>query len=167
MMVGRSTRRRRLVRSMSGGSSLKLTSMMDILTTLLLFLLKSFVAEGEAVTPVAGVTLPESTSQQPPVAALTVAIVDDAILLGGEPVASVRGAVRADGMLIPSLADRLTSTREQVEELARLRGDAEAFQGKVTIQGDRAIHFDVLQKVMFTCNQTGYDNIALAVLKSS
>jgi biopolymer transport protein ExbD len=166
-MMGRSTRRRRLIRSLSGGGSLKLTSMMDILTTLLLFLLKSFVAEGEALTPVAGVTLPESTSQNAPVAALTVAIVDDSILLGGEQVATVRSAVQADGLLIPALASRLTTTRDQVEELARLRGESEPFLGKVTIQGDRSIHFNVLQKVMFTCNQTGYDHIALAVLKSS
>ena len=34
---------------------LRLTSMMDILTVLLLFLLKSFVVEGEVVTPAPGV----------------------------------------------------------------------------------------------------------------
>ena len=41
---------------------LRLTSMMDILTVLLLFLLKSFVVEGEVVTPVPGVELPSSSA---------------------------------------------------------------------------------------------------------
>ena len=36
-----------------------------------------------------------------------------------------------------------------------------------TIQGDKAIEFRVLQKVMYTLNQNGYESIALAVLQKS
>ena len=57
--------------------SLKLTSMMDILTVLLLFLLKSFVVEGEVVTPPPGVELPGSTADTPPEASLVIAISND------------------------------------------------------------------------------------------
>ncbi len=49
-----------------GSKPLQLTSMMDILTVLLLFLLKSFVVEGEVITPVPGVDLPESSSETTP-----------------------------------------------------------------------------------------------------
>ena len=77
---------------------LRLTSMMDIFTSLLLFLLKSFVVDGEAVTPVPGVDLPESRSQDAAQPALVVAVFDDAILVGDEMVASV-GASRGAGTI--------------------------------------------------------------------
>jgi biopolymer transport protein ExbD len=64
-----------------------LTSLMDILTTLLLFVLKSFVMEGEAVTPVPGVTLPESTSHATAQSAVVIAIFDDVTAMDGEVVA--------------------------------------------------------------------------------
>ena len=53
-------------------NSLILTSLMDILTVLVLFHLKSFVMEGEAVTPMPGVALPESSSKTAPRASIVI-----------------------------------------------------------------------------------------------
>lgn len=149
-------------------SSLILTSLMDILTVLVLFLLKSFVLEGEAVTPVPGVSLPQSSSQTAPRASIVIAIFNDSIMMNGEVVATVSKAVSSDDLLITSLAKRLDETREQATEIARLRGSgADAFDGKVSIQGDREINFAILQRVMYTCSASGYDHISLAVIGSS
>ena len=73
---------------------LRLTSMMDILTVLLLFLLKSFVVEGEVITPAPGVELPESTSDTTPRASVVVAIFDSTVMLDGQMVADIK----ANGM---------------------------------------------------------------------
>jgi hypothetical protein len=66
---------------------------MDILTVLVLFLLKSFVMEGEAVTPVPGVALPESSSKTPPRASIVIAIFHDSVMLNGEEVATVSKSI--------------------------------------------------------------------------
>ncbi len=81
--------RRRRKKSSHGRqpSPLPLTSMMDILTVLLLFLLKSFVVEGEVITPVPGVDLPESSSEAKPRASVVVAIFDHTVMLDGRMVA--------------------------------------------------------------------------------
>lgn len=149
-------------------SSLILTSLMDILTVLVLFLLKSFVMEGEAVTPVPGVSLPQSSSQTAPRASIVIAIFNDTVMMNGEVVATVAKAVSSGDLLITPLAKRLDETREQATEIARLRGNgADAFDGKVSIQGDREINFAILQRVMYTCSASGYDHISLAVIGSS
>ncbi len=142
--------------------------MMDILTVLLLFLLKSFVAEGEVVTPAPGVALPESHSELTPEASLVIAVAGDRISIGDQVVVALDGSVDGglgEGLDIEPLARHLQQARQQQMHLARSRGEEEQWRGKVTIQGDRNMSFAVLQRVMFTCNQSGFDDVALAVIR--
>ena len=160
-------RRSRRLRPRTVHSPLRLTSMMDILTTLLLFLLKSFVVEGEVITPVPGVNLPESSSNTTPQAAVVVAIFNNTIMVDGQVVAEVSRANASGDLLIEPLADRLDEAREHVIEIAKLRGGNEEFHGRIAIQGDRKIEFDILERVMYTCGYSGYEEISLAVLGTS
>lgn len=148
-------------------STLRLTSMMDILTTLLLFLLKSFVVEGEVITPAPGVRLPESTSDARPESAVVVAVMDDAILVDGRYATRPPAPDAGEELLIPALAERLDEARRQGESIAQRRGDGADYTPRVAIQGDRDIPFNVLQRVMYTCNHSGYGDIALVVLGAS
>jgi len=163
-MIGRRNRR---IKIRSVHTPLRLTSMMDILTVLLLFLLKSFVVEGEVITPIPGVELPESSSESSPQASVVIAIFDDTVMMDGMVVASVSETVASGEMFIETLAARLDLARERTMEIARLRGDDEEFGGKVAIQGDREIDFAILQRVMYTCSVSGYEDIALAVIGTS
>ncbi len=163
-MIGRRNRR---IKIRSVHTPLRLTSMMDILTVLLLFLLKSFVVEGEVITPIPGVELPESSSESSPQASVVIAIFDDTVMMDGMVVASVSETVASGEMFIETLAARLDLARERAMEIARLRGDDEEFGGKVAIQGDREIDFAILQRVMYTCSVSGYEDIALAVIGTS
>ena len=88
-------------------SGISLTSLMDILTCLLFFVLKSFVAGGEVTVPPPGLDLPRSTAESAMHASLVVAIDKGAILVGSERVVSVRDAMAGPGLLIPPLAARL------------------------------------------------------------
>ena len=56
-------RRRRWAGRGHSASGLSLTSLMDFLTCLLFFVLKSFVAGGESTVPPPGLTLPSSTAE--------------------------------------------------------------------------------------------------------
>jgi biopolymer transport protein ExbD len=140
---------------------------MDILTCLLFFVLKSFVAGGEATVPPPGLELPKSTAESPMATSLVVAIDHDAILVGSERIASVREAQASREMLIPPLAARLKEARDQMDALARRKGIDRSATRIVTIQGDQDIEFRILQKVMYTLNQGGFPDIALAVIKKA
>jgi biopolymer transport protein ExbD len=140
--------------------------MMDILTTLLLFLLKNFVADTDVVNPPPSVTLPLSTSQQSPQSSLVVAISEDLILLGGAPVVSVETALTGESLFIPRLGEELDHTLARMDDLAKRRG-SDQLANLVTIHGDRDVAYEVLERVMFTCNSVGVDRLALAVVQES
>ena len=131
-----------------------------------LFLLKSYVS-GEVMVPPAGVQLPASTADASPQSSLVVAIDGDEIVVGSDPIASLADVVATPDLEIAPLAAHLQTARAHQEEIARLRGEAAPTSHAATIQGDRDIEFRVLQKVMYTLHQNGYESIALAVLQKS
>jgi biopolymer transport protein TolR len=155
------SRRHRARTGLRASASVNLISMMDILTVLLLFLLKSYSAGGEVMVPQPGVKLPESTAEEQPQASLIVAIDGDAIKLGSERIASVAEVTASPDANIPSLAERLPAA-------AQAQGAADGTSARlVTIQGDRNIEYALLRKVMLTLSQSGYANVSLAVLRKA
>jgi biopolymer transport protein ExbD len=123
-MKQREKRKLRWRNRIKASTSVNLISMMDILTVLLLFLLKSYVAEGEVMVPAPGVRLPSSTAQQGPRASLIVAIEGDAIRIGNERVASVAEVVASDLPEIEPLAARLQALRATAGDSSRSRAIA-------------------------------------------
>ena len=156
-----------LMQRFTSDGGLTLTSMMDILTTLLFFVLKSYISGAEVTTPPPGVTLPRSSVETGMRTSLVVAIDHDAIMLGGERVATVTEAIASHELLIAPLAARLTEAREQMDDLDRRKGKTPPATHLATIQGDAQIEFRLLQKVMYTLDRNGFPDIALAVLKKA
>ena len=159
----REKRKLRWRKGLKTSTSVNLISMMDILTVLLLFLLKSYVAEGEIMVPAAGIKLPASTAEQAPRATLVVAIDGDAIRVGGERVASSSEALASDDPVIEPLAAKLDTLRAGADPAATAGADPRL----VTIQGDRDIEYRLLRKVMYTLGRSGFENVSLAVLRNT
>lgn len=160
-------RRRRWTLRRNAETGLSLTSLMDILTCLLFFVLKSFVAGGETTVPPPGLDLPASTADQAMAASLVIAIDRKEIFVGSDHVATLAEASAGRGMLIEPLAAKLQAARAQMDEISARQGGGKGRPRMVTIQGDENIEFAVLQRVMYTVNQGGFDDIALAVLKKA
>lgn len=163
-------RRRRsagLMEKFTSDGGLTLTSMMDILTTLLFFVLKSYIAGEGVTTPPPGVTLPRSVVDNGMHSSVVIAIDHDAIMLGGERVATVADAMNGRELMIDPLAIKLAEAREQMDDLDRKKGKTPSPSHLATIQGDASIEFKVLQKVMYTLDRNGFPDIALAVLKKA
>jgi biopolymer transport protein ExbD len=117
--------------------------------------------------PPPGVTLPRSSVDTGMHTSVVVAIDHDAIMLGGERVATVTEAVASHELLIAPLAARLAEVRAQIDDIDRRKGKAPAATHLATIQGDAQIEFRLLQKVMYTLDRNGFPDIALAVLKKA
>jgi len=165
-MKHREKRKARFRRGLKASTSVNLISMMDILTVLLLFLLKSYVAEGEVMVPVKGVKLPTSSAEQTPRASLVVAIDGDKIRVGGIEVASVAQAINSEDPIIEPLSKRLELLRQRPDAIAPSATTTVDPQ-LVTIQGDRKIEYRVLRKVMYTLGRSGFENVSLAVLRNT
>lgn len=144
-------------------TNLNLTSMMDMFTIILVFLLKSYSATGKLITIPEGYTLPESIAEKIPVLAVNISvdneylIVDDALRIR---VADVRKDF-GPPYIFDSLQKVLKEKAEQQMIIKRKLG--RAFEGEVNIIGDKHIDFDLLMKVMATCGQSYFGKIKLLV----
>ncbi|MFQ5638551.1 MAG: ExbD/TolR family protein [bacterium] len=149
-------------RKTAGSFTLRLTSMIDMFTILLVFLLQSFSAEGEIVSVSKDLELPKSTAQNPPKATPILVVTNDWIILDGKPVEKISAIKGLDSVIINKLKRKLSEIRAFAEELGDLDANM-GFKGEITIQGDKEIPFDILKKIMFTCGQVGFNNMLLAV----
>ncbi len=142
------TRPRR--RGRSGGAVLTVTSLVDILSILLIFLLLSFSPEGALLQAAQDLELPETTSRESVDRSDRVIAVTGRAITVGEKVAA-----RLDGW----------DGSVPIAGLAALLGDVSSTpeaDRRVLIEGDRRIPFDLLYAVLFTSHQAGYRNLALA-----
>jgi biopolymer transport protein TolR len=142
----------------------QMTSLVDVLTVLVFFLLKNFSSEGDIITPSKNLELPESSAKAKPEVGLTIAITQNHILVEGTPVALVSEEQGRGGTEIPGLSTYLEDKRKQTEAISEFDKNV-VFNGKLTIQGDKKIPYWLLQKVLSTCGENGYSSFALAVSK--
>jgi biopolymer transport protein ExbD len=151
-----------MVRGKDKKVSLNLTSMIDMFTILVVFLIKSYSAEGQIVTVSDALTLPESRSEQKIELNLEILVTQDAIVVDGEPIVFVDQEVLDQGNPIPVLVERLS---DHLEYTRLMRGTTDDEEMKVNIQGDVAIPAILLQRVMSSCAAAGYSTQNLTVIK--
>jgi biopolymer transport protein ExbD len=152
MALTTSRRARRLERARTRGPELNLVSLMDIFTILVFFLLVN-AGEVEVLPSPRGIVLPQSAAEQRTEPSPVVMVTPTEILLQGERIAERAAVERSPEQNIPALQ----------AALAQLPRAGEA--RRVTIMGDRGIPYELLRKVMLSCSQAQYDQIALAVIR--
>ena len=146
-----------------GEARLQLTSMMDMFTIILVFLLKTYSTHGQLINPSQDLTLPSSITQQMPELGLDVTVSSDWILVNGKPVVKTSNLESMGGYIIPGLQEELFRYAREAEKMEELYGAK--FSGKVTIQGDKNLPYRTLIKVMATCGQSDYPNMRLIVYR--
>ncbi len=143
--------------------NLNLTSMMDMFTIILVFLLKTYSTEGQLIHPSEKLTLPSSTIQNPPEIALDVIVSQDWIMVNNDPVVPVAELAKQKGLIIEPLSRVLMRYADEARKMEQTYGVK--FSGKVTIQGDKKLPFSTILKVMATCGRSQYPNMRLVVYR--
>lgn len=162
----RAIRQARKMRN-SKDAKLNITSMMDMFTIILVFLLKNFSTEGAIVTPAETLTLPESSVEKRAKEALSIKIartsitVENSIVIDSMEFEKIRSQKE---FLVPLLYDALVHFAEEAKKMATVSG--ENFSGEIAIQGDVEIPYSVLTRIMYTCGQAGYPNMNLFVYRN-
>ena len=143
---------------------LNMNSMMDMMTIILLFLLKSYSTSGALVTPSENLKLPTSMREERPKKELQVAVAKNMILVNDIPLIPT-SAILKDEMSIPQLTAKLFEYAEGEKQLEIDIG--KEFTNQVLIQGDEEIDFETLIKVMYTCSKSEFYKMRLVTVKSS
>jgi biopolymer transport protein ExbD len=142
--------------------TLNMNSMMDMMTIILLFLLKSYSTTGALATQSESLKLPVSQRTTKPAKELNVAVASDVILVNEQPVVK-REDVPDDLVIIPQLEAKL---REYASEQKRLEIEVgKEFTHEVIIQGDQSITYEMLFRVMYTCGQSEFNKMRLLTVQ--
>jgi biopolymer transport protein ExbD len=146
-------------------AELNLTSMVDMLTILVVFLLQTFSASGELLTVQKNITLPEAQNFKDLEQAPIIAVSKESVTLDGRLVAN------AGQLAEENTADwKITDLHDQLVTLKnnfKLLHPSENFQGMVIVQADKGVDFKVIKKVMYSCAVAGYQNVNFAVQQKS
>lgn len=148
---------------------IQITSMVDMFVILLVFLLKSYSTSPVNITPKQGMTLPESTSLIEPVDVVKLIVAEDGVFVEDKKVLDLeKGRVPAsaedknDPSFLRPLFEALDAHAKHAKEISKVN-EAFEFDGKVLMQADRELPYEVLQKVMYTSMMAGYADVKLAV----
>ena len=154
-----SRRLTRLSRVRPRVSALNLTSLMDVFTILVFFLVMN---SGSEVLEAGDLVLPESVVDAKPSETVVINVGTEEVLVQGEPVVRVADILAAgDGDIVPIMA-RLKELQERV---IGVRTQAVAQSTAITILADKSIPFAVVKQIMSTCTAQGYTRISLAVIQ--
>ena len=161
-------------------SELNITAMMDMMTILLVFLLKSFGANSANITLNEDLQLPISaaTIKMDELVAITVtnkqilvgdkAVVDLEQVQGpdGKPTTQVPAAVRDNagkGMLIVPVEEQLRKEMDKIKQIAEYN-PAMKVKNQISVIGDVNMPYSVLTQVLYTAGKAGLDGYKFVVI---
>jgi biopolymer transport protein ExbD len=152
---------------------LNITAMMDMMTIILVFLLKSLSSSANNVPQSDDLRIPRSSSLEDPSSALQVIISKVSVTVNGRAVgvslrnglvdpAQKRGG--GSGFVINPLNNEM---REQHDHaLAIAAATRQPFKGELAVIADQDIPLRTIYEVLYTCGTNGFSNFQLLVLKA-
>lgn len=156
----RSSRRiKRMGRNRTKIAKMNLTSLMDIFTILVFFLLVNTGAVQVLDTP-KEISLPESRVKSKPRETVVIFISPTEVLVQGKLVALVDDILEDKSNVLDPIAARLAQIRENVIGISTL---AVSTSQEVTILADKSVPFIVIKTIMSTCTGEGFEVVSLAV----
>lgn len=171
----------RRVRRREEQSDLNLTSMMDLFTIILTFLLHSMAATDVSIAPSPDLELPFSSADAPVELAVNVIVTRGELVVDGERVLSLEavpdpgspGALRYslpagtrdDGAIAPLLSV-LRDKAERARKLAETSGrEDHAFKGHLLLQCDRELPYALVRDIMLTASRAGFGEFQFVVYR--
>ena len=158
-----SRRIKRMGRNRLKIGKMNLTSLMDVFTILVLFLLVNS-GSVEILDAPKEVTLPESRVESKPRETVVIFISPEEVLVQGKLVARVEDIVNGEQDVLDPIHARLADLKDNVIGTSTM---TVAGSREVTILADKSVPFMVVKTVMSTCTSQGYENVSLAVTQKS
>ena len=159
---------------------LNITAMLDIMTIILVFLLKTVGESSSSVPQSEDMTLPKSViDTQPTQEGVTITISKSQILLGDNPVVTLPGRKSlaqsgvdakhkrsgANDLYIVPLGSALQAARETDKVIRTAKGKDASFSEAMVI-ADHTTPYRLFMEVLFTLGQTEFGRYHLMVLQS-
>ena len=147
---------------------LDITSLLDILTILLVFLLKSYNSSGVVINVPKEISLPKSESQSINTSGVMVQVssdkiwVDDKLIFDKESPPS--HVFDHGGRRIIPLFNELVSKKKTFELVEKSSQNAKKFSGVINFVIDKDTGYKYLRKLMYTCAEAGFVKFKFVVM---
>jgi biopolymer transport protein ExbD len=161
--VKNSRRIRRMGRSRKKLPGLNLTSLMDVFTILVFFLLFHS-SGGDVLDTPKQIKLPNSVVDTKPRETVVIMVSPEVVLVQGVAVIRTPELLNAGNAPIEEITERLKQLQRNIIGIST---KTIVESKEVTILADKTIPFKALKKIMSTCTDSGYGRISLAVIQKT
>jgi biopolymer transport protein ExbD len=168
-------RARRKVREREGEiRELNIVAMMDMMTIILVFLLKSYSASSLNVSFSDKLRIPQSTTIESPQDVIMVSISTTEVTVNDRAIAEVKNGIippkykegQADNFYVGVLYDALKREVDKQKKIAEFNEQARTAAGRVNIAADKRIPYRTIIDVLYTAGQAELGEYQFMVLKN-
>lgn len=142
---------------------LNITSMTDMFTILLVFLLQTYSTSDVNIEPVDGLRLPASNTDRNPVDGVKISLSPTELKFDQTKIANVQNKMidasaidSNDSNFIKPLFEELQKYNKANEKSPKI--------GKVLLQADQNLPYGVVRKVMYTASMAGFPNLKMVTV---
>lgn len=174
--------KRKKSRRMGAEGGLTITSMMDMMTIILCFLLKSYQTTDVTIESSPDLVIPSSTALAPVKKSVQLSVSQSEIRVDNEAVMRLERAPDDSGNMVSKVADsdkkgqlisdlyeklleKAETAKDQAQNLETI--DGMGFKGQIMLQCDRSLPFSLIREVMYTAGQAQFGEFKFVVVKTS
>jgi biopolymer transport protein ExbD len=168
MSRARSIKNRR-GRKAPGTMDIDITSLLDILTILLVFLLQNYNSSGVIINVPKDIDLPRSSSISLNNYGVNIQVSKSQIWIDDKEVVNTDTADQSQlfdegGRRIIPLYNELVRIKETIKQSEKLSPQATKFSGLANLVVDKSMKYNYLKRVMYTCAAAGFKEFKFVVL---
>lgn len=150
-------------------AALTMTSLMDIVSIIVCYLLKTYGSDPVLIMPTAGQKIPMSAADAPIQDGVPVYVSKRAITFGNQTIVSLDESTgeidpaAMQGHLIGPLYDLMAEEADKAKQLATSKN--EEWAGRVILVGDEGMKFSTLVALMYTAGKAEFREYAFCVIQ--
>ncbi len=151
--------------------NIEITSLLDILIIILVFLLKNYNASGIIFSPPRGLKLPDSTSVSLSTAGVAIQMSKKSLWVDNKKIIdNIQTDTRLydhGGRRIIPLYNELIKKKKMVHRIKKSTDKAKKFSGIVNLLVDKSIGYKKIRKILYTCSLAGFVKFKFVVLNEN
>lgn len=160
------SRRKRFETNVKQNSTfaLNITSMTDMFTLLLVFLLQNFATSPVEVKPIENLRLPASNTVKNPIMAIQISVSTTEIKVGEKVVAQMSNRDIASAAIDPQDTNFIKPLFQELQTLAQNPNIKPEEKNQIMLQADQDLPYQTLRKVMYTASMAGFPQVKLVTV---
>ena len=144
--------------------SLNITSMTDMFTILLVFLLQTFASADVQIDPVEGLRLPTSNTEKNPVNGVKITITKNELIIEKEKLAPIKNNEVDSAAIDPNDSNFIKPLFVALQKINKEAAAGKEKPGKILFQADQEVPYSTIRKDMYTASMAGFPNLKLVTV---